>query len=93
MEVELESFHLIDHTPVCGTHQRNFTGDYAKRHKMKYTLRTVVPAGIYVERPEHEPCLIPIAWVKVFVAKPGKSLRTPKKPAVRRTTKKPVKQD
>ena len=46
MEVELESFHLIDHTPVCGTHQRNFTADYGKRHRMKYTLLTTVPSGI-----------------------------------------------
>ena len=88
MEVELESFHLIDHTPVCGTHQRNFTADYGKRHRMKYTLLTTVPSGIYVERPEHEPCLIPIAWVKVFTAKPGKTLRAPNKPSARRVVRK-----
>ena len=88
MELELESFHLIDHTPVCGTHQKKFSGDYRKRHKMKFTLRTAVPAGIYVERPEHEPCLIPIGWVTVFVPKEGKSLRTPKVPPARRVVRK-----
>ena len=88
MELELESFHLIDHTPVCGTHQKKYSDDYRKRHKMTFTLRTAVPSGIYVERPEHEPCLIPIGWVTVFVAKKGKSLRAPKTPSVRKSVRK-----
>ena len=89
MEVELESFHLIDHTPVCGVHNKNFTARFGEKRGMKFTLLTTQPRGILVERAKHEPCLVPIGWVTVFTPLPGKTLRAPNgapaKRPVRRT--------